>query len=291
MPKWNASSLPAGFRKKHNTKVGTWAKLTIFKGSIKFCYLDEEGKILDTAIFDTDSSTPFIEPQAWHKVEPFSEDLECQLAFYCQPEDYYSKRYQLSSTHSEVVELVNYLNGLDKGGTNNPLQKSVLDFGCGSGRNSLYLQKQGFDVTAFDKNTNSIATLESIVESENLVSIKTSVADATHIDINETYDLVISTVVLMFLDGESIPDIMSKIQQSTNPSGYNLIVTAMDSSDYPMSAHDLPFDFGFKPGELASYYDGWNIIKYNEDVGHLHRLGKDGNPIALRFATLVAQKL
>jgi len=33
-----------------------------------------------------------------------------------------------------------------------------------------------------------------------------------------------------------------------------------------------------------------NYIKYNEDVGHLHKTDKQGNPIGLRFATMLARK-
>lgn len=288
MPRWDAQSIPAGFKKKHNTKAGTWAKLTVFKGSLKFYQLDEEGNTLNTLIFDVDNEPPFIEPQAWHRIEPMSEDLECQLAFHCLPQDYYAKKYQLSPTHSEVLEFVSHLNAQ---GITDLAAKDVLDFGCGSGRNSLYLQSLGCAVTGFDKNTHSIDALQSIIDSENLNNMTVFSADATQVELEKTYDVVISTVVLMFLQAETAPSAIRKIQKATKKKGYNVIVSAMDSADYPMSAHDLPFGFGLKTGELSRYYSGWEIIKYNEDVGHLHRLDANGNPIALRFATLIAQKV
>ena len=36
MPVWNKDSLPKMFQEKHNTKVGTWGKLTVLKGKLKF---------------------------------------------------------------------------------------------------------------------------------------------------------------------------------------------------------------------------------------------------------------
>ena len=36
MPVWTANSLPQMFQEKHNTKVGTWGKLTVLKGKLKF---------------------------------------------------------------------------------------------------------------------------------------------------------------------------------------------------------------------------------------------------------------
>jgi tellurite methyltransferase len=50
------------------------------------------------------------------------------------------------------------------------------------------------------------------------------------------------------------------------------------------------FPFAFKSGELSEYYAGWELLKYNEDVGELHRTDAQGNRIKLRFATLFARK-
>lgn len=39
LPIWNYDSIPQGFKKQHNTQVGTWAKLTILKGELHFSML------------------------------------------------------------------------------------------------------------------------------------------------------------------------------------------------------------------------------------------------------------
>ena len=36
MPVWTKDKLPKMFQEKHNTKVGTWGKLTVLKGKLKF---------------------------------------------------------------------------------------------------------------------------------------------------------------------------------------------------------------------------------------------------------------
>ncbi len=279
MSEWDSHSLPKGFRNRHNTRVGTWAKLTIFSGELKYYAMDENDNILDTFVFDKDSDIPFVEPQAWHKVEPLTDDLRCQLSFYCQADEYYQNKYGLSATHTEAVEVTQHITS-----------GKVLDLGCGGGRNALYMQRLGFDVTAFDINQSAIENLQHIIDAENLEHIRAYAHDAELANISEKYDLIMSLVVLMFLQSDKVPDVIINMQESTVSGGYNLIVCAMDSEDYPMSARPLPFGFGFKPGELKGYYDDWEIIKYNEDVGHLHRTDADGNQIALRFATLVAKK-
>ncbi|MCU5774003.1 tellurite resistance methyltransferase TehB [Erwiniaceae bacterium BAC15a-03b] len=189
---------------------------------------------------------------------------------------FFTEKYQLSAPHSEIVAAA----------TSVPAGKA-LDLGCGSGRNSLYLNQQGFDVTAWDKNADSIATLNQIIAQESLSKLHTAIKDLDNLRFNGEYDFVFSTVVMMFLQAETIPQMIADMQASTRRDGYNLIVAAMDSTDYPCT---LPFPFTFKSGELSHYYRKWHIVKYNEDVGQLFKTDEQGNRISLRFATLLAQK-
>ncbi len=276
MPVWTKESLPQMFQEKHNTKVGTWAKLTVLKGAIKYYELTEEGDIVSEEIFDVNHQRPFVEPQVWHKVEAITDDLECQLAFYCKPEDYFAKKYNLTTTHSEVLNAVNYIQS-----------GKVLDLGCGRGRNALYLNLLGFDVTALDHNQESIDFLNYMIEKEGAQNIKTELYDINQANVEGEFDLIVSTVVMMFLKRERIPAIIENMQKNTKAGGYNLIVCAMSTDDYPCP---MPFSFTFKEGELKEYYQGWELVKYNEDLGHLHKTDEHGNRIQLRFATMLARK-
>ncbi|MFT8211814.1 MAG: SAM-dependent methyltransferase TehB [Symbiopectobacterium sp.] len=240
MPQWNAQTLPATFQEKHNTQVGTWAKLTVLKGELTFAMLHEDGSVIETYQFTEQNQPPFVEPQAWHRIVSASADLECQLAFYCTAEDYYTKKHGLTATHSEVVAALEQV-ALGK----------ALDLGCGGGRNALYMNLRGFDVTAYDKNLNSISSLKDIISSENLSGIRASLYDINKAALDEQYDLIIST------------------------------------EDFPCP---LPFSFTFQHNELCDYYTGWDILKYNENVGELHKTDENGNRIKLRFATLMARK-
>ena len=93
LPNWTATTLPEMVTQKHNTKVGTWAKLTILSGALHFYELDEEGQVTAEHLFTPETDIPFVEPQAWHRIAAASEDLECYLSFYCKPEDYMAKKY------------------------------------------------------------------------------------------------------------------------------------------------------------------------------------------------------
>lgn len=274
MPIWTNTTLPQGFKEQHNTQQGTWAKLVIIKGSLEFALLTEQGTVSEQFTFSVDKQPPLIEPQQWHKIISCSDDLECQLSFYCMPEDYGNKKYQLTRTHSEVINAVNRIKPC-----------KALDLGCGGGRNSLFLNLLGFDVSAVDVNIERFAD---ILSKEEQPTIKLKQYDINQATIKDNYDFILSTVVLMFLQKERIPYIIQNMQEHTNLGGYNLIVSAMSTVDFPCP---VPFSFTFQENELKDYYQGWEIIKYNEDVGELHRRDEQGNRIKLRFATLLAKKI
>lgn len=191
-------------------------------------------------------------------------------------ENYFTEKYGLTRTHSEVLAAAVRVS-----------PGKTLDLGCGNGRNSLYLAANGYSVTAWDKNPMSIANIERIKAAEGLTNLEIATVDLNALSFEGEYDFILSTVVMMFLEPQTIPGLIANMQRTTVPGGYNLIVAAMDTDDFPCT---VGFPFAFKTGELAEYYTGWEVVKYNEDVGELHRTDANGNRIRLRFATLLARK-
>ena len=250
LPVWTAQTIPQGFKNQHNTKAGTWAKLKIYQGELRFAFLDEAGVVQSEHIFSAEQQPPFIEPQAWHKIVSTSDDIECQLQFYCTPQDYFYKKYQLSPTHSEILAATPYLQG-----------GRALDVGCGQGRNALYLSQlgqQGFEVDAWDVNPNSLQKLQQIIDAEGIQNIYLQQRDLNaDPSITGTYDFICCTVVMMFLQATTVKPLIAQMQQATEVNGFNLIVCAMDTPDLPVQAD---FPFAFKTGELSALYEGWNIV-------------------------------
>ena len=275
MPLWTKDTMPEAVQRKHNTKVGTWGKINVLKGKLKFVELTEDGEEVASHVFEAGADNPMAQPQAWHRVEALTDDVEWFLEFYCEPKDYFPKKYNSNPVHSEVLEAMESLS-----------PGKALDLGCGQGRNALFLAQHGFEVTAVDQNELALEILQSIVEQEDL-EMTVGLYDINSANLKQSYDLIVSTVVLMFLQADRIPAIIRNMQDQTNPGGYNLIVCAMDTEDYPCQ---VPFSFTFKEGELADYYKDWELVKYNENPGHLHRRDENGNRIALRFATMLAKK-
>lgn len=181
-----------------------------------------------------------------------------------------NSRYGLNPAHSEVVEASKIIQSCD-----------VLDMGCSTGRNALFLSQLGFNVVAIDSNAGAIQTLHSIIEEEGITNIQPQVYDINEAAIQGGYDFIACTVTLMFLDPSRVESVVSDMQEHTSAGGYNLIVCAMDTQAYPCPVN---FPFLLKEGQLRELYDGWEFIKYNEDLGTMH------NGAQLQFATMLARK-
>lgn len=181
-----------------------------------------------------------------------------------------NSRYGLNPAHSEVVEACKTIEPCD-----------ALDMGCSNGRNAIYLGQRGFNVTAVDTNFSAIDMLKNISSEENLTNIDAQVYDINNANLDKDYGFISCTVTLMFTDPARIDAIITDIQKCTLAGGYNLIVCAMNTAEHPCPA---PFPFTLKANQLREAYQGWEFIKYNEDVGTMH------NGAKLQFATILAKK-
>ncbi|MFQ3230894.1 tellurite resistance methyltransferase TehB [Reinekea sp.] len=181
-----------------------------------------------------------------------------------------NSRYGLSAVHSEVVDACKLIGPCD-----------ALDMGCSNGRNTLYLGQLGFNVDAVDANQGAIDMLQNIINEEGMTNITPNLYDINQASLDQDYGFINCTVTLMFLDPSRVNAVIEDMKSHTLPGGYNLIVCAMSTEEFPCPVR---FPFTLNTGQLSEEYQGWEIIKYNEDLGTMH------NGAQLQFATLLARK-
>ncbi|WP_424686388.1 MAG: methyltransferase domain-containing protein [Halarcobacter ebronensis] len=143
----------------------------------------------------------------------------------------------------KLSNVINYAKGLN-----------ALDVACGSGRNSIFLANNGFNVTSIDI---SEVALNSLNEKNN-PKIKTQLVDLdTHKFDENSYDLIIMT---NFLDRKAIPKLVNALKKD----GVLFIETYMfhEENEKPPSNPD----FLLKEGELKNFFDEKEveIIEYDE---------------------------
>lgn len=283
LPEWTAQTLPRGFQRQHNTREGTWARLTVHAGTLRFTHLNENGEETASHVIDAAMGPQLVAPRAWHKVEPLDDALRCRLEFLCEPDRYLEKKHGLTAPHSEVRALSPML--ADATG------RTALDLGSGRGRNSFFLAERGLNVTAVDRSDTAITTLRQIQAAEGfeLVSRLYDINRAALAEVlpSGSVDHIISTVVFQFLEAARIPAILHDMQAVTRSGGLHLIVTPITSEELP-----CPIAFPFLPGkgELEKHYHGWDIVTYREHIGEFHKRDEHGDRYKAEFATLIARK-
>lgn len=151
--------------------------------------------------------------------------------------------------------------------------KQALDLGCGSGRDSVYLALNGWQVTAVDylpaalKNLSNLATNHQV--SINGVQIDLEQKDKPLDELNQSYDLI---VVIRYLHRPLLPQIRDKIL----PGGYVVYQTFMQGCEKfgkPKNPRFL-----LEPGELANIFTDFEVMV--DKIEHLN----DGRPTNIFIA-------
>ena len=187
MPVWNKDTMPEAVQRKHNTKVGTWGKITVLKGTLKFIELTEE-----RGSFQPSTFLKQVLIILWHNLKPGTEQKQPQKMWNGTWNSTVNWRITSLRNTIAIQFIRKFLEAMD---TVKPCK--ALDLGCGQGRNALFLAQHGFDVTAVDQNELSLEILQSIVEQEDL-EMPVGIYDINSASIGQTYDFIVSTVVLMF---------------------------------------------------------------------------------------------
>jgi tellurite methyltransferase len=136
---------------------------------------------------------------------------------------------------------------------------TILDVGCGEGRNSIFLASNGFKVDAFDISESGIAKTKRIAENQG-VNINAWTQDLIKFEFEKNYDVILSHGVLHFVEINEWKCFIEKIKLHTKLGGYNLI--GIFTNRLPATPDNAPFTKGlFDVGALPALYHDWNLLK------------------------------
>ena len=164
------------------------------------------------------------------------------------------KTFDGGKPSEDIIDLVKYL----------PQNSSVLDIGCGDGRNSIFLAKMGHKVTAINISQSGVNKLKQKANDLNF-KINTKVMDANSFEFKIEYELVIAYGVLHLIQHEKRKELLTKIKKYTKLNGYNIILVFTNELPPPTDLAEFMVGL-YNEGELFQEYINWEIIKKSSYV-------------------------
>lgn len=149
----------------------------------------------------------------------------------------------------------------------NLLDKSgrVLDVGCGDGKNSLYLAKQGLrNIDAFDLSVNAIEKLRRLAVAHSL-EINAWTGNLCSFSFEKEYSLIMSFGTLHFVSKNDWHNFIMKSKKATAVGGFHIM--QLFTNQVPPSPDIAPFAIGLADdGEIRKLYEDWEIIDFRSYV-------------------------
>lgn len=118
----------------------------------------------------------------------------------------------------------------------------ALDLASGAGRNAKWLAENGWQVTAVDRSPTTIPGVDTIVA--DLEKHEFLIAESA-------WDLIVVSLYLQ-------RDLFEPVKRGLKPGGIALIIVLLMEPGHEQSR------FSAQPGELAKYFEGWEILHYRE---------------------------
>jgi len=119
--------------------------------------------------------------------------------------------------------------------------RSILDAGCGEGRNLLYFLRNGFDVYGIDADENKITELRSLTEIHSKENFIVGLVENLPFE-DQKFDLLISCAVLHFAkNSEHFEEMLNEMWRVLKPGGYFFCRLA---SDIGIELHVRPLGNG-----------------------------------------------
>ena len=127
--------------------------------------------------------------------------------------------------------LVQYAQGLAPG--------RALDLACGSGRNTFWLRENGWKVTAVDKVETSLGAIQADLEAGEFVIEENA------------WDLILMSHYLQ-------RNLFEPVKRGLCTGGLAIVIVHLFEPGHETSR------FSLSSGELARYFDGWEVLHYRE---------------------------
>jgi len=143
--------------------------------------------------------------------------------------------------------------------------QTLIDVGCGQGRDSIFFAQNGYHVTGFDFSAEGVK--KSITRAEELnLSIDFFQADINEFRLERPYDVVFASGALHYIPQHLRKEIISNYKDFTNPGGVHAFMVPIGKPFVPKNPQDDSLEQDWISGEILTYYHDWEIVLFSEEI-------------------------
>ena len=140
--------------------------------------------------------------------------------------------------------------------------RTILELGCGQGRDCVFFAEKGYFITATDFSIDAVNFVKKIAKENKLENLKVQLQDMQkEVNFNEKYDCVYSNLALQFFNESELSEIFAKIASCLNSNGLFIFSTKKPGDKY--------YRYGEKISESAYKK---NLVRYFFDKDTIHNL-------------------
>ena len=175
----------------------------------------------------------------------------------------YDKRYDQKEYYWGVKPSSSCFTVLDVIPPDRPL--TLLDIGCGEGRNAIFFASKGYAVTAFDTSPVGVEKTKRLADKAQ-VSVDVFVADIREFRLDASFDVIFSTGVLQYIPEDLRAEVLANYRHFTNPTGVNALSVFVKKPFIARAPDGERTSHKWISGELLGHYHDWRIEYTTEDI-------------------------
>ncbi|MGB7876271.1 MAG: methyltransferase domain-containing protein [Anaerolineales bacterium] len=143
--------------------------------------------------------------------------------------------------------------------------QTLIDIGCGEGRDSIFFARNGYQVTGFDFSAEGVKK-STVWAGELNLSIDFFQADINEYRLEKSYDVVFASGALHYIPKNSRKEIISNYKGFTNPGGVHAFMVPIYKPFIPKNPQDDPLEQDWISGEILTHYHDWKIEFFTEEI-------------------------
>ena len=147
---------------------------------------------------------------------------------------------------------------------------TLLDIGCGEGKDAVFFARNGYEVTAFDISEAGIEKTRQLAASAR-VNLRTFKANIPDFRMEETFDIIYSSGALHYIPPHLRGEIMANYKAHTT--GLAALNVFVEKPFIPPPPEEEKDAFLWQSGSLLTHFADWEIEDFSEYIFDCHSSG------------------